>query len=187
MKHLPLCLILAVTAVFIPQPAAALSLDTAAEVVDATIVQVLDAAPIADAVLTQATIEAQPSVAEKAIDWLLSPGGIAVAVMAIGGALSLLLGSSAVRKRRVALGIYHAFQIVNDVDHERGDTKLDKPKEGLRALNEWMIAQGWRPLKPGEEKLAELGFKALHGEEIQRAKVAAKAQALAGAGAAVPS
>lgn len=102
---------------------------------------------------------------------LLSPGNVA---LALGGALTLLgllLGPSEVRRRRVAKAVYRAFQIVNDVDEERGDAALDKPVAGLKAANEWMKANGWRELTLEEQALARLEFSAMHGEEKQAVKL----------------
>lgn len=132
---------------------------------------------IEDSVLAQAPEPPQPtvSVLPGLLDQLLSPAGLGTLVAILGTVAGLLLGPSAVRRRRVALAVYHAYHIVNDVDNERNDGVLDKPKEGLRAANEYMIANGWRPLKPGEEHVARLGFQSLHGEEIQRVKVQAAA------------
>lgn len=153
---------------------------------DRQVMMVAHLSPIAPitphALMAQLPAEAAPATVSKPpslIDQLLTPGGIATIVTVLGGVLGLLLGPSAVRKRRVALGVYLAYQVVNDIDAERGDEALDKPKEGLRALNDYMTAQGWRPLKPGEKDAALLGFQALHGEEKQRVKVQAEAQMLA--------
>jgi hypothetical protein len=101
------------------------------------------------------------------VDAVLSPGGIAALLLF---ALASLLGPSAVRRRRVALAAYHAFNIVEDLAAECRESGKDFPyltkaHAGLAFANEWMVANGWRPLKPGEEGRAQLAFKSLHGEQ----------------------
>lgn len=99
---------------------------------------------------------------------LLTPAGIATAVGVLLAGLAFVLGTAEVRRRRVALAVFHAFHIVADLDDELGTTKLDKVREGLKAADEWMRANGWRELKPGEVEVAKLGFRALHGEDKVR-------------------
>jgi hypothetical protein len=118
---------------------------------------------------------------DKLLELILSPSGLVTAVGLVLTGLSFLLGSSEVRRRRVALATYHAFHIVEDMDTERADAKLDKAVEGLKAADDWMKAHGWRPLKPGEQEVAKLGFQALHGEdkvELARATAALTAAAV---------
>lgn len=98
-----------------------------------------------------------------------SSEGVGLAVLLL---LAALLGTGAVRRRRVALATYHAFHIVEDLAAEcRASGKefpyLTKAQAGLAYANEWMKANGWRPLKPGEEERAQLGFKSMHG--VQKA------------------
>lgn len=111
----------------------------------------------------------------SALSWLASPTGI-IALLGVAG---FLLGSAEVRRRRVALAIYHAFHVVEDVnaEFEPGDTgsKLDKVRLGLKAADDWMVANGWRPLKPGEQDVAKLGFRRLNGEAEEAAAIQAKA------------
>ncbi|WP_244237247.1 hypothetical protein [Corallococcus llansteffanensis] len=45
------------------------------------------------------------------------------------------------------------------------DNGWDKAARGLQVIDAWLVAQGWRPLKPGEQELVKLEFKSLHGEE----------------------
>jgi hypothetical protein len=87
-------------------------------------------------------------------------------VAAIGMALGFVLGPSAVRRRRVALAVFHAFHVVEDIDAELGpeNTKLDKAVAGLKAANDWMLANGWRPLKEAEQERAKLEFKSLNAQ-----------------------
>jgi hypothetical protein len=105
---------------------------------------------------------------------LLTPSNIAWAV----GALLTLLGGlkffSVDRKRQVALAIYHAFHIVEDIAAEtEGEDAFDKASEGLLAIDEYMRANGWRPLKPGERQIAELTFKSMNAQKAQAEKLAA--------------
>lgn len=93
--------------------------------------------------------------------------------------VGLLIGPAAVRRRRVALAIYHAFNIVEDLEAELGDDSkaLVKTDAGLKAADDWMKANGWRPLKPGEVDVAKLTFKSLNAQAD--AQVAVVAGALA--------
>lgn len=126
--------------------------------------------------LAQAAAPAAPGIGQHLLDLVLSPAGLAMGVGAIGSVLGLIFGASEVRRRRVALGVYHAFHVVEDAAAEtEGTDALDKAAAGLKALNEWMVAQGWRPLKPGEEVVAKLGFTALNGQTKVSEKVAAAA------------
>ncbi|MCI0573031.1 MAG: hypothetical protein L0Y66_19975, partial [Myxococcaceae bacterium] len=119
-----------------------------------------------------------PPLVQAGLDFLLSPTGIGLVL----GALALLLGSSEVRRRRVALATYHAFHIVEDLKRETpGMPALVKIGEGLRAADEYMRANGWRPFKPGEQEAAKLTFSAMHGEQQTslRSQVAAASEVAA--------
>ncbi len=105
---------------------------------------------------------------------LSSPGAIA---LLITGVLTLLGGTlltTEMRRRRVALATSYAFHIVEDLAREAGEKGqvLQKVAAGLRTADEWMAAQGWRALTPGEKEVAKLGFKALHGAGLVAEKVA---------------
>ncbi len=102
---------------------------------------------------------------------LLGSLPIATVVAVIFGALGLLKLSDK-RKTIVGFAVRNAFNIVNDIDHVRGDEKLDKAVEGLRQADEWMKANGWRVLSAEEQVLAKLSFQAMHGAELA-AKVGA--------------
>lgn len=117
---------------------------------------------------------AQESASPSLWQQLLTPTTISIAITGILALVGLLIGSGEVRRRRVAKAVYHAYQIVNDVDEERGDDKLDKVVFGLKAADDWMKANGWRPLKSDEVVVAKLQFQALHGEEKQAVKIAAE-------------
>lgn len=110
---------------------------------------------------------------------LLSPSNIA---MAAGAVVSLIGGLSFMnekRKRIVALVAQHAFLIVEDIANETEHTGIDKAAEYLKQLNALLVAKGWRPLKPGEVAAVELLAKSMHGAEIAKAKVLAKANEIA--------
>lgn len=112
-------------------------------------------------------------------DQYLTPGNVALGVTVLLGLLAGLVGNGEVRRRRVAKALYHAYQVVNDIDYELGpdDKTLDKPLAGLRAADDWMKANGWRALRPDEQVLARLQFQELHGAERQAVKIAAEAGA----------
>ena len=57
------------------------------------------------------------------------------------------------------MAVYHAYQVVEDVKAEavterRKLPAAEKVAEGLRAADAWMVANSWRPLKPGEQERA---------------------------------
>jgi hypothetical protein len=96
---------------------------------------------------------------------LLGSLPIATVVAVIFGALGLLNLSNK-RKQIVAMVAKHAYNVVNDIDHVRGDEKLDKVVEGLRQADEWMKANGWRLLSAEEQALVKMQFQAMHGAEL---------------------
>lgn len=65
------------------------------------------------------------------------------------------------RRRLVALAVYHGYTIAQDVDAEAPTDTGKKLEAALKAANDWMVAHGWRPLKPGEQAAAQLSLKAL--------------------------
>jgi hypothetical protein len=117
------------------------------------------------------------------VDTLLSPAVMGTALSFLVGAVGLFAGGTWLttqRKRRVALAVYHAYNVVEDVKAEalaegRRLPAAEKVAEGLRQADAWMRAQGWRPLKPGEQELAKLEFRSMHGTQ----KAAEYAQELA--------
>ena len=129
---------------------------------------------ILQAVAAQAT-PPQPSLGQTLLDMLLSPSGLAMLVGAVGSVLGLVLGADVVRRRRVALAAYHAFHIVEDLASETDNKVDDKVAEGLKALDAYLVANGWRPLKPGETEVAKLTFTAMNGASKLAEKVAAGA------------
>ncbi|RYZ40085.1 MAG: hypothetical protein EOO71_17525 [Myxococcaceae bacterium] len=131
------------------------------------------AAPVA---LAQATT----SVGSSILDALFTPTNVGVALGIIVGGVSLFAGGTWLttqRKRRIALGAYHAFHVVEDIAAEDpADNGWDKAARGLQVIDAWLVAQGWRPLKPGEQELVKLEFKSLHG--VQKAEEKVQEQAL---------
>lgn len=117
-----------------------------------------------------------PGVGDKLLELVLSPAGFGTIASMVGGVLALIFGANEVRRRRVALAVYHAFHVVEDLSKETDTTADDKVAAGLRALDSYLVANGWRPLKPGEEQLAKLGFQSLNGAQVLAEKVAANAQ-----------
>jgi hypothetical protein len=76
-----------------------------------------------------------------------------------------------VRRRRIALAAYHAFHVVEDLAAETTTTADDKVAAGLQALDAYLLANGWRPAKAGEQEVAKLEFQALNGEAKAEEKV----------------
>lgn len=117
---------------------------------------------------------------------LASPGTVGTVASLILGALGGLAFLTMRRKKLVALASYYAFHIVEDIGNEiDGEDGFDKTARYLQKVDEYMRANGWRPLKPGEVEVAKLQASALHGAEVAKAKVAvaaAEAAALAAAG-----
>lgn len=114
-----------------------------------------------------------------ALGLVSTPTGLAGVFGALTAVLGLVGIDSVVRKRRVALAAYHAFHIVEDLGAERpGPDVFDKGAAFLGALNDYFLANGWRPPKPGEQQLALLKAKEIHGtykaeEKLRQAAVAA--------------
>lgn len=125
------------------------------------------------------------NVMKSLLELALSPTGLATIVGLLLGGVGLLTGTNAIRRRRVALAVYHAFHVVEDLDTELNNTTLDKAVEGLKAADNWLKANGWRELKPGEQELAKLEFTAMNGQ--MHADIKAQAQALTSAVSSIPS
>lgn len=115
-------------------------------------------------------------------DLLFSNGGLATVVTVLFSVVGMLI-TTEVRRRRVALAVYHAFHIVEDASTELGPNAIiDKVSSGLRAADDYLKANGWRALKPGEQAVAKLGFTSLNGasklaEKVQAAAIEAAAPA----------
>jgi len=90
-------------------------------------------------------------------------GTLLGAILSIGAVGTFL---TAQRKRRIALATYHAFHIVEDIDAETGGTMgaVQKVDQGLKALDAYMLAQGWRPAKEGEQQVAKLTFTSMNAQ-----------------------
>lgn len=115
---------------------------------------VLHAAPVPGPVIAAVDL--------SSLQGLLTPGNIIGGLLVV---LSLVAGALHVsdkRKRLIATGAYYAFHIVEDLDSQ-GVLKISKVEAGLQQLDAWMLANGWRPLKGGEQAAAKLAFSALNG------------------------
>lgn len=121
-----------------------------------------------------------PTIFSQLGDLLFSGGGIATMVTVLFTIIAMLV-TSEVRRRQVALAVYHAFHIVEDIAAETpGTDALDKVAAGLKSADDYLKANGWRPLKPGEQAVAKLGFTSLNGasklaEKVQAAAIEATA------------
>lgn len=93
---------------------------------------------------------------------LLTPGNIVAGLLVVLGLIAGALHLSDKRKQLIATGAYYAFHIVNDLDSQ-GVLSVSKVEAGLQQLDAWMLANGWRPLKPGEQTAAKLAFSAMSG------------------------
>lgn len=113
---------------------------------------------------------------QTVLDLLLNEATIGTVVVGLLAWLGKLV-VTAVRRRNVALAVYHAFHIVEDLasTNDSGsavDKALDKAAAGLRAADEWLKLNGWRPLKPGEKEVAALSFKSMHGAQTVALRLA---------------
>lgn len=154
--------ILAVTAI-----AAVLSLPVAAQ-------EQPPPAPAVDVITVAPTPPPSPF-ADLAAKFL-TPGGVATVIGAIVSLIGGFVAFSANLKRRVALGAYHAFHVVEDIAAET-DTPIDnKAVPYLEAFNAYFLANGWRTPKPHEVQQALLLAKSLNGEAKEKEKIAANAQ-----------
>ncbi|GHG79755.1 hypothetical protein [Comamonas sp. JC664] len=129
-------------------------------------VALAQAAGAVPVVLAQAVV---PSVLDTILASVFSPSGIATVLGLLGTGVAFFLGGDWLnerRKRRIALGAYHAFNIVEDIAAENpADNGWDKAARGLQVVDEWFRANGWRPLKPHEQEVVKLSFSALHGDQ----------------------
>ncbi|WP_426750199.1 TrbC/VirB2 family protein [Myxococcus sp. Y35] len=145
---------------------------------------VLLTAPIA---LAQAAGSATGGILDTILASVLTPGGIATVLGVLVTGVGFIWGGDWLnerRKRRIALAAYHAYNVVEDIAAENPeDNGWDKAARGLQVVDEWMRANGWRPLKPHEQAVVQLSFKAIHGEQkaAQKASRSTDAAALAAA------
>lgn len=117
-----------------------------------------------------------PSVLGEFAKQFLTPTGIASLVVTVFGLVSGALGLSGLRKRQIAIVTEHAFRGVEDFAATTENVVDDKVALGLKIADEWMRAQGWRPLKPDEQAVVKLGFSSLNGSSKVSEKVAANGQ-----------
>lgn len=122
-----------------------------------------------------AQVAPAPSIGAKLVELITSPTGLGLIITTLGGIIGAVVGVNEVRRRRIALATYHAFHVVEDLSKETENTVDDKIATGLKSLNDYLVANGWRALKPGEEPLAKLGFQSLNGASKLAEKVAANA------------
>lgn len=109
--------------------------------------------------------------------WLLSPAGMSTAIGVILSGVGLLLGSSALRRQRVALAVRIAFHVVEDLATGLPDLKgMAKAVEGLRQADAWMVAHGWSALTAGEVQAAGMTFKAMNAQADAQKALAAVAR-----------
>jgi len=115
----------------------------------------------------------------------LSPTNVASLFAMVAGAVGAFAWFTGRRKKLIALASYYAFHIVEDVGAEiDGDDGFDKSARFLKELDAYMVVNGWRPLKPGDEvDLAKMNASALHGVEVAKAKVAEAALTAVGGAA----
>jgi hypothetical protein len=105
---------------------------------------------------------------------LENPGHLAAILGAVLTLIAWLLGTGVVRRRRVALATYHAFNVMEDVANEyrkggQSVPALEKISQALGYADEWMKLNGWRPLKLHEQALAKLSWQSMHGEQKSQA------------------
>lgn len=117
-----------------------------------------------------------PSAGEQLLSFALSPSGIASIVGTLGTVLGLVVGGGELRRRRVALAVNAAFHIVEDLAAATdGQDGFDKAEQGLKALDQYLLAHGWRAAKLGEQDVAKLQFSALNGAQKAATKTYADA------------
>lgn len=105
----------------------------------------------------------------------LTPTGIASLVLTVLGLIAGATSLSALRKRQIAIVTQAAFHGVEDFAATTETTVDDKIAAGLKIADDWMKAQGWRPLKPDEQEVVKLGFSALNGATKVAEKVSVAA------------
>ncbi len=102
----------------------------------------------------------------------LSPAGLAGLIASILGIAAKFAWATEKRKRIIALAVKDTFAIVEDIGNEiDGDDGFDKVARGLRELDAYLLANGWRPANALEQEQAKKGFQVIHGNEVAKAKV----------------
>ena len=104
---------------------------------------------------------------------------IAGLLLVFGGLLTRLV-TTAVRRRNVAIAVRHAYAAVEEIARlDERDNALDKVSAGLKELDKYLLANGWRPATEQEQQVARLEFTAISG--ASHAAVKASTQAIAAA------
>ncbi|PZR17542.1 MAG: hypothetical protein DI536_04305 [Archangium gephyra] len=116
-----------------------------------------------------------PASSPTLLERLLSPELIATIVGAVIAGVFTFLKLDENRKKQIAIVTGHAYHLVNDLAATTSNTIDDKVAVGLRVADEYMRAQGWRPLKPNEKEVVKLDFSALHGQQAEAVKTQAEA------------
>jgi hypothetical protein len=113
----------------------------------------------------------------SALAWLLTPAGLSTAIAVLGGGATLIFGGKAiVWELRFAKFVKNAFNVVEDLNTDPALVgKLDKEAAGLKALNDLMVAKGWRPPTADEQAQAKLAFRVMNGEAEAATAVQANA------------
>lgn len=107
------------------------------------------------------------------METLLSTEVISTIVVVVLGIVGHFV-TSAVRRRHIALATYHAYHITKTLGEEiPGKDPAEWVSKVLERANDYMVANGWRPLKDGEKPVVELEAKSLEGR-AQAAKEAIK-------------
>lgn len=82
------------------------------------------------------------------------------------------------RKKQLSIVFHHAYLAVADLAATtEGEDALDKVSAGLKAADEYAVANGWRKLTEAEQAKAKLSFSAQHGAEVLATKIATAAAA----------
>lgn len=108
-------------------------------------------------------------------------GGAVVALLGLVGGFTFLTDR---RKKALATAAYYAFHIVEDVVDQLDDGPakdgFKKTDAALAKIDAYLVASGWRPMKPGEQAAAALQLSAIAGQGVVAEKlVVAQAQAQA--------
>jgi hypothetical protein len=97
---------------------------------------------------------------------IFSAGAIQVILGVITSALAVFKILNVVRKKNIATAIYHTYHIVEDIAAaDKSENGIDKTAAALKTIDQWMAAQGWRPLKPGEQALAKMAWSSMHAQD----------------------
>lgn len=106
--------------------------------------------------------------------FVLSETGISLIVTGLVALAGLVFKKflTVERKKQLAFGVYHAYNIVNDIAKtDPRENGIDKGALGLEILNSVLLKQGWREATSEEKELAALLFKSMHGREATAEKL----------------